>query len=372
MHAFVLPTSSSWFRACCFVLLACAARAQSFNVDCGENPTFSPLPNPTYGGALARTGFWNVARLNAGGTVTSTTMFDVQGVSYPATIQTIAGSAIEFAVNNQSTQGGNAALLDDLFDISGIGATLTFRFSNLINGEYEILTYAWAPDAPAGHTLVHVSNSSSPDQLIGGQWPGSLVEGAIYSRHLAHVSDGVIDIELLPVGLFASVNGIQLIQLDGGARGYCFGDGTASACPCGNAGAQGHGCGNSFFPAGARLSGAGMASVSADLLVLSATNLPDAPTTLFQGTIPAVGGNGVPFGDGLRCAVGTNLRIATLPVTGNAVQYPLAGDPPISVTGGLTAVGGTRFYQMRYRNAASFCTPAAYNLTNGVQVLWTP
>jgi len=32
----------------------------------------------------------------------------------------------------------------------------------------------------------------------------------------------------------------------------------------------------------------------------------------------------------------------------------------------------SRTYQIRYRNAASFCTSAPFNLTNGVEILWSP
>jgi hypothetical protein len=31
-----------------------------------------------------------------------------------------------------------------------------------------------------------------------------------------------------------------------------------------------------------------------------------------------------------------------------------------------------RYYQVWYRNVAPFCTPEAYNLTNGLVVTWVP
>ncbi|MCH2107450.1 MAG: DNRLRE domain-containing protein, partial [Planctomycetes bacterium] len=82
---------------------------------------------------------------------------------------------------------------------------------------------------------------------------------------------------------------------------YCFGDGTSTPCPCGNAGSAGHGCANSSGSGGI-LEGSGSASVSADDLVLEGAQLiPSQPGLYFQGNNAVNSGNGNPFGDGLRC-----------------------------------------------------------------------
>jgi hypothetical protein len=53
-------------------------------------------------------------------------------------------------------------------------------------------------------------------------------------------------------------------------------------------------------------------------------------------------------------------------------RFPASGDQSVSVRGACTA-GQTRTYQVWYRNAdQTFCTPSTFNLTNGVQVFWTP
>jgi len=45
---------------------------------------------------------------------------------------------------------------------------------------------------------------------------------------------------------------------------------------------------------------------------------------------------------------------------------------PIHVAG-LTAAGDVRHYQLWFRDGdVSYCTPATFNLTQGVSVLWTP
>jgi hypothetical protein len=77
--------------------------------------------------------------------------------------------------------------------------------------------------------------------------------------------------------------------------------------------------------------------------------------------------------DGLGCVGGTVLRIATKPIAGAGAEYPQGSETPISVHGQIPAIGGTRYYQCFYRNAAAaFCPPATSNRTNGVAITWAP
>jgi hypothetical protein len=153
--------------------------------------------------------------------------------------------------------------------------------------------------------------------------------------------------------------------------GFCFGDGSGAACPCGNNGSSGHGCANSLNPAGAQLTANGSSSISNDTVVLLGNGMPDSSVLYFQGTSQHSGGAGTAFGDGKRCAGGTVTRLGTQQNVGGASQYPAAGDPSVSVRGGVTAPG-VRTYQAWYRNAASFCTPATFNLSNGIEISWGP
>ncbi len=149
---------------------------------------------------------------------------------------------------------------------------------------------------------------------------------------------------------------------------YCSGDGSHGACPCGNVGDPGAGCANSVS-GGGLLTPGGVSAVGADSFALDATNLPATSSCLFfQGTSESAPGTA--FGDGLRCVAGSIVRIATKTASGGAARYPEAGDLPISYRGGLASEGGARTYQVWYRNAASFCTPSTFNLTNGVRVSW--
>jgi hypothetical protein len=152
---------------------------------------------------------------------------------------------------------------------------------------------------------------------------------------------------------------------------FCFGDGTGTACPCANSGAAGNGCASSINANGANLTTSGSPSLANDTLVLLGSGMPDSSALYFQGTLQAGGGLGVAFGDGLRCAAGTIVRLKTVTNVGGASQYPQAGDPSVSVKG-MVAAPGIRTYQVWYRNAAAFCTTSTFNLTNGVEVNWLP
>lgn len=154
----------------------------------------------------------------------------------------------------------------------------------------------------------------------------------------------------------------------------CVGDGsTGQSCPCGNSGASGHGCANSINPLGAELEANGTPSVASDSLTLRGSGMPASATCLyFQGTSLVAAGAGAAFGDGLRCAGGTVIRLGTKTNSLGASQYPTVGDASISVRGLVPQAGGTRVYQAWYRNAGAFCTISTFNLSNGVSVSWTP
>jgi hypothetical protein len=122
---------------------------------------------------------------------------------------------------------------------------------------------------------------------------------------------------------------------------------------------------------GGRLLGYGWTSVSSGDVTLFGSQMPSSFALYFQGTTMSASGAGSVFGDGLRCAGGSVTRIgAKLNVAGTS-HFPDAGDPLLSVRGGCSA-GDVRTYQVWYRNAAPFCTPSTFNLTNGVQVTWGP
>lgn len=153
---------------------------------------------------------------------------------------------------------------------------------------------------------------------------------------------------------------------------FCAGN--VANCPCGNSGVLGlGGCSNSVNAMGGMLSANGNGFVADDHFVLSATGLPPVATCLFfQGTSTINGGSGAAFGDGLRCVSGTIVRLGVKVCSAGVATYPAVGDATVSERGNIPALGGQRYYQAWYRNAANYCTSATFNLTNGVQVLWVP
>jgi Tol biopolymer transport system component len=154
-----------------------------------------------------------------------------------------------------------------------------------------------------------------------------------------------------------------------------FCTGTPGACPCANGGGPFAGCDNSASTGGGLLWATGTPSVSGDTIVLRLDGLPAHTTVIFfQGTAPVAGGNGVPYGDGLRCVGGTVIRLGVrMTTTGSSMfGYGVGSDPLVSVAGQIPSSGATRLYQAYYRDSAVFCTPQTLNLSNGIMLPWMP
>jgi hypothetical protein len=154
--------------------------------------------------------------------------------------------------------------------------------------------------------------------------------------------------------------------------GFCSGDGSAAPCPCDNQSAAGSGAGCLHSGGnGGLLTAGGSSSLAHDSVVLYGTQMLNSSALYFQGTIQVNGGEGAAFGDGLRCAGGTVNRLGVKPNSGGASQYPVGNDAKISVKGAI-ASPGTRTYQVWFRNAAPYCNPETFNLTNGLSIVWVP
>lgn len=236
-------------------------------------------------------------------------------------------------------------------------------------------------------TFQNLSGAETVAHMHGFAEPGAFA-GPLYFLPLGNPKEHVAPIEDVWEPYFLAglgyVNIHSTVYLNGELRGQlelepapipydvCAGDGTGSACPCGNTSALGAdvGCLHSFG-LGGRLRIEGIASLECDTLALAATDLPPTTAALFfQGTSAANGGMGTVFGDGLRCASGAVLRLGTLMTFGGAATLQTPGGVPLHVVGQVTAPG-SRTYQTWYRNSAPFCTPSGFNLTNGATIAWT-
>ena len=159
---------------------------------------------------------------------------------------------------------------------------------------------------------------------------------------------------------------------------FCFGDGTGTACPCGNSGSPGRGCQNSAGTGGAMLTGTGTPSLAADTVYFTSTGeLPTSTSVLLSGPTPV---NSVNYGDGLRCAGGSLKRLYLHSAAGGTVTMPQGADLSVSArsaaSGDPLSVGSTRIYQIYYRDSsATFCPPpagASFNISNALAVVWGP
>lgn len=172
----------------------------------------------------------------------------------------------------------------------------------------------------------------------------------------------------------------QNVNPDGSLGGYlagmetCAGDGVdplvTTPCPCANFGAAVNGCASSFNAAGAHLTAHG--SVAADDIVLDGSGMNATGNCIFlKGDLddPA----GIVFGDGVRCATGTLIRLRTKPLAGGAASFPDSTDTiTLSARGGTPPGSGLLgSYTCYYRNAAAaFCPPETFNASNGFRVIW--
>jgi len=149
--------------------------------------------------------------------------------------------------------------------------------------------------------------------------------------------------------------------------GYCFGDGSGTACPCANNGAAGAGCANSTG-AGAVLESFGTSSASADDAWFKGHNLPpDVTTVLFTGTQTTGSGSGLLLYDGLLCVGGALRRLGTRPALAQGVVYHPSG---LGIFGGWS-VGTTAYFQLHYRDHSGPCASGS-NFSNGLSITFGP
>ena len=156
---------------------------------------------------------------------------------------------------------------------------------------------------------------------------------------------------------------------------YCFGDpGSGTPCPCGNdnnGSVPGSGCANGVFASGAQLTGSGVASVSADSLVLATTGLEPSNSGLyFQANNDLSPGN--IWGDGLQCAGGQLKRLGVRFSDGSGYSDTSGYPQPISVKAGNVTAGDTKYYQCWYRNPIGSPCGSDFNASNGYAVTWLP
>jgi hypothetical protein len=265
-------------------------------------------------------------------------------------VATNSSSDGKAAVSFQTSPGVFAAPL-----VLGCGATVADLYLEDLDGDGD-------RDIVTGNAG---GSSFTWHENLGGVFAQRRDAGGVMDEMGVGDVDGDGDLDLLGVHATGGIIAITRNVATSG-RPYCAGDGSSASCPCGNQSAPGSeaGCLNSLGTPG-RLRGSGRARLADDRFQLLASGMPNSSALFFQGTTQVAS----VFGDGLRCAGGSIVRLATKSNSAGASVYPGPADPRVSVRGGVTA-SGTRTYQVWYRNAASFCTSATFNLTNGWLLEW--
>jgi len=275
---------------------------------------------------------------------------------------------------NLFENGTNTFYLIQTTNVAGVQALLG---SDLRNGGMGTVTTLATDPAITIRDLVAMTDSGAGDVTFDGAQV--FVDGTFLPAGIVRCGDApfgwntqVLDFDFVPSAGYIDVSPGSAnpnCSLTLGTP-YCFGDGAGLACPCANNSTPGNGegCLNSLGTGG-KLLATGSASLASDSVVLSGSGMPNSSALYFQGTSQQGGGLGVAFGDGLRCASGAIVRLGTKNNASGASQYPVAGDPSVSVRGLVTAPG-IRTYQVWYRNAAAFCTASTFNLSNGVEITW--
>lgn len=167
---------------------------------------------------------------------------------------------------------------------------------------------------------------------------------------------------------------LDLTSVNTCATAFCFGDGSAGTfCPCGNSGASGEGCANATG-SGATLSFVGSCSISVNNAGLIAGNLPQYRWALFFEGGSVIGAGSIPFFDGVLCVGGPYLGLQFVmsgPLGVAQTTIDLASPP--GLPGVFHSPGETTYYQCFYNTpgGSSVCG-TNWNLTNAIEVLWTP
>jgi FG-GAP repeat len=139
-------------------------------------------------------------------------------------------------------------------------------------------------------------------------------------------------------------------------------DGSLAACPCGNRGGPEGGCDIAQTTGGVRLEVLAQHDRPQNRATLVGTGY--VPTAMPAAVVIRSGSleaQPVVFGDGVRC-VGTPLvRLGGTFAVGGTSRHAF----------GHSAPGGSYYYQLWFRSQpASFCTPDAFNLSNGRVLAW--
>jgi hypothetical protein len=283
---------------------------------------------------------------------------DTNGVEDVFVRDTLAGVTRRVSLSSSAEQA-NAACTGA--SISGEGRFVTFdsAATNLAPGVRSGHHDVFLRDRESSRTELISVGADGQDLDYGGYWGAKISAGGRFV--VFNGSNPGCAFDTPQTNVFLRDRGAP-----GSVQANCIGHGGPAACPCGDVGAgqTAAGCPNSFGM-GAELTASGTASLSNDTFHLLGAHMPDSTCLFLQSTdsIRTV------MGDGLRCVGGTVSRLGAAAISSGQSAYPLGAQLPVHLRGNVAATG-TRWYQVWYRNSASFCTSATFNWSNSLSVVW--
>lgn len=211
------------------------AHGQSFNIDLnmvGGSPQLGAgTPSETFGAAAGQAGFWNGVGALVGSPIS---LSDLLGNTTDATVLKTAdnpGGVGGFSFTGNT--GDFALLLNDAEQVATLvsGGNLTYTFSGLASGAYDVYTYAAHRAGAFSATPVFVPEAvTSNTQIVTGPMPGNafqyLITHSIHRVVLQAGGEFHISITQPPnhsQGM--NVNGIQIVAVPepSSALGIAFG-----------------------------------------------------------------------------------------------------------------------------------------------------
>ena len=340
-------------RPAALLLLAAPSLAQSFNIDVGPNLILAPGPDSSYAGAAGQSGHW----MEFTDAFTLRNLEDLTGGLVGATLESDTHSSFTVYPSVIGT-AGDQELMEDAQWLPNLDVPVTWSFTGLENGPYEVYTYASDPTSSA-QSEITVVGSSDPPQVVTGPWPGSHQLGVTYAKHAVNVFDGTLTIVAMGYGPqpnnAGALNGFQLVHLGG--------PGTIGTNYCGPANLN-----SSGLPA--IILATGSDTVAHNSLTLTAQQMPTNQFGYFVNS-QTQGFSTPPGSQGNLCVAGAIGRHSSqIQSSGAAGEFSIPVDLTVLPTpGGPYAVqaGETWNFQAWFRDVNPNQTS---NFTDGVSILF--
>ena len=262
-----------------------AATAQtSIFLDIGSGNSIFGVPSSGYAAAAPMGGVWNEVDTAS---IPGTNLFmagpfvDSNGAMTGVTMtwDALGNGFSNFDEDEPNTTLDDEALIDD---IAFAGGASEMRIDGLPAGNYDVYTYAMAPDVATFLTSVEVVGSPNGIQDVGGDFSSGFAQGTTHGLHSTTVAMGQSLTIMFDVSSGCdSINGVQIVSTDqAGGPGMNF---------CGPAN-QNSGGGSAV------ISATGSAIVADNDLTMTCSNMPPLVfgffiTSTTQGFVANPGGS---------------------------------------------------------------------------------